>query len=115
MIEGGQLAPHHLRSGYRLRPAASNRRSRARRTAEEMGMRLLLSQDTSIDVVPDLVAASPTTRILILTMHEDPAFDRAALRVGAAGYLLKERGQKTSSQQRTRSRRGARTSDGGDA
>ena len=34
-------------------------------------------------------AASPTTRILILTMHDDPAYVRTAVALGAEGYALK--------------------------
>jgi two-component system, NarL family, response regulator NreC len=31
-----------------------------------------------------------TTRVLVLTMHDDPAYLRSALAAGAAGYLLKK-------------------------
>ncbi|WP_427924992.1 response regulator [Streptomyces sp. cg40] len=51
---------------------------------------LTMAGQSSLPSIPDLLAASPGTRILILTMQEDPAFARAALRIGAAGYLLKE-------------------------
>jgi DNA-binding NarL/FixJ family response regulator len=51
---------------------------------------LTMAGQSSLPAVPDLLAASPGTRILVLTMQEDPAFARAALRIGAAGYLLKE-------------------------
>jgi len=51
---------------------------------------LTMAGQSSLPSVPGLLAASPGTRILILTMHEDPAFARAALQLGAAGYLLKE-------------------------
>jgi two-component system response regulator NreC len=51
---------------------------------------LTMAGRSSLPSIPDLLAASPGTRILILTMQEDPAFARAALRIGAAGYLLKE-------------------------
>jgi DNA-binding NarL/FixJ family response regulator len=51
---------------------------------------LTMAGQSSLPSIPDLLAASPATRILILTMQEDPAFARAALRIGAAGYLLKE-------------------------
>ncbi len=30
-----------------------------------------------------------TTRVLVLTMHDDPAYLRSALAAGASGYLLK--------------------------
>lgn len=33
---------------------------------------------------------SPETRVLIVTTHEDPAYLLAALKAGAAGYLLKD-------------------------
>jgi DNA-binding NarL/FixJ family response regulator len=32
---------------------------------------------------------SPRTRVLVLTMHNDPAYVRSALAAGAAGYFLK--------------------------
>jgi two-component system, NarL family, response regulator NreC len=34
-------------------------------------------------------AASPRTRVLILTMHDDPAYVRSAVTAGADGYILK--------------------------
>ncbi|MEW2160632.1 response regulator transcription factor [Streptomyces sp. NPDC007189] len=51
---------------------------------------LTMAGQSSLPSIPDLITVSPGTRILILTMQEDPAFARAALRSGAAGYLLKE-------------------------
>ncbi|MER6442301.1 MULTISPECIES: response regulator transcription factor [unclassified Streptomyces] len=51
---------------------------------------LTMAGTSSLPVIPALLAASPDTRILVLTMQEDPAFAREALRTGAAGYLLKE-------------------------
>ncbi|MFJ6567480.1 LuxR C-terminal-related transcriptional regulator [Streptomyces sp. NPDC091292] len=51
---------------------------------------LMLSGQSSLRAIPELLAASPRTRILVLTMQEDPAFAREALRNGASGYLLKE-------------------------
>ncbi|MGI5140296.1 MULTISPECIES: response regulator [unclassified Streptomyces] len=51
---------------------------------------LSMGGQSSLPVIPELLAASPETRILILTMQEDPAFARAAMRSGATGYLLKE-------------------------
>lgn len=51
---------------------------------------LTMAGQSSLPSIPDLLAASPSTRILILTMQEDLAFARAALRIGAAGYVLKE-------------------------
>ncbi|MFJ6082831.1 response regulator [Streptomyces sp. NPDC092369] len=51
---------------------------------------LTMAGRSSLPSIPDLLTASPGTRILVLTMQEDPAFARASLRIGAAGYLLKE-------------------------
>ncbi len=39
--------------------------------------------------IPELVKTSPSSRILMLTMHEEPAYLRTALAAGAAGYVLK--------------------------
>jgi two-component system, NarL family, response regulator NreC len=45
---------------------------------------------TSLDAIPKVAEASPRTRVVVLTMQEDPEFARQALRAGAAGYVLKE-------------------------
>jgi two-component system, NarL family, response regulator NreC len=44
----------------------------------------------SLPQIPALLEASPDTRIVVLTMQDDPAFAREALRAGATGYVLKE-------------------------
>ncbi|WP_327365330.1 response regulator transcription factor [Streptomyces sp. NBC_01217] len=51
---------------------------------------LTMAGQSSLPMIPALLTVSPGTRILVLTMQEDPAFAREALRTGAAGYLLKE-------------------------
>ena len=38
----------------------------------------------------EIADVSPGTRVVVLTMQEDPEFARQALRAGAAGYVLKE-------------------------
>jgi len=45
---------------------------------------------SSFDAIPRIAEVSPETKIVVLTMQEDPEFARQALRAGAAGYLLKE-------------------------
>jgi two-component system response regulator NreC len=40
-------------------------------------------------VIREVLRVSPKTRVLILTMHDDAAYLRAALSAGAAGYLVK--------------------------
>jgi len=41
-------------------------------------------------VIPELVAEFPETRIVILTMQDEPAFARETLAAGAMAYVLKE-------------------------
>jgi two-component system, NarL family, response regulator NreC len=45
---------------------------------------------SSLERVPAIREASPDTRIVVLTMQEDPAFAREAMRAGVLGYILKE-------------------------
>jgi two-component system response regulator NreC len=45
---------------------------------------------SSLDALPVFAAEAPDTRIVILTMQEDPQFARKALAAGANGYVLKE-------------------------
>jgi DNA-binding NarL/FixJ family response regulator len=45
---------------------------------------------SGIDAIPDLLAASPETQILVLSMQDDPSYVRKAFSAGAHGYLLKE-------------------------
>ena len=45
---------------------------------------------TSLDAIPRVAEVSPETRVVVLTMQEDPEFARQALRAGAAAYVLKE-------------------------
>ena len=46
--------------------------------------------EPSLPAIPKLLEVSPATRVVVLTMQEDPAFAREALRAGASGYVLKE-------------------------
>lgn len=51
---------------------------------------LTLGQENGLDALPDLLAASPAPKIVVLTMHDDPAFAKDALGRGAHGFVLKE-------------------------
>jgi two-component system, NarL family, response regulator NreC len=51
---------------------------------------LNMGGESSLDTIPRLRAEAPETQIVVLTMQEDPAFARAALRSGAVGYVLKD-------------------------
>ena len=45
---------------------------------------------SSLDAIPEILEASPGTRIVVLTMQDEPAFARQALGAGAKAYVLKE-------------------------
>jgi two-component system response regulator NreC len=45
---------------------------------------------SGIEALADLHAASPDTRILVLSMQDDPTYVRQAFVAGAHGYLVKE-------------------------
>ncbi len=42
-----------------------------------------------LSAVPAVQKACPRTRILVLTMHDDPSYLRSALAAGAVGYVVK--------------------------
>jgi two-component system response regulator NreC len=46
--------------------------------------------ESSLGAIPRILEASPETRIVVLTMQNDPEFAREALTAGALGYVLKE-------------------------
>ena len=45
---------------------------------------------SSLEAIPSIRELCPATAIVVLTMQEDPAFAREALRAGASGYVLKQ-------------------------
>ncbi|HTX44832.1 MAG TPA: response regulator transcription factor [Solirubrobacteraceae bacterium] len=45
---------------------------------------------SSLEAIPRLLETSPSTAVVILTMQDEPASAREALRAGALGYVLKE-------------------------
>lgn len=45
---------------------------------------------SGLDAIPKLLQASPQTRVLMLSMHDDPRYVREAFAAGASGYVLKE-------------------------
>jgi two-component system, NarL family, response regulator NreC len=49
-----------------------------------------MSRVGSLPAIPRLRETAPGTQIVVLTMQNDPAFAREALRAGAIGYVLKE-------------------------
>lgn len=49
-----------------------------------------LPDQSGLSAIPAILAASPETRVLVLTVHDDVAYLRRAFDLGAAGYLVKE-------------------------
>jgi DNA-binding NarL/FixJ family response regulator len=53
-------------------------------------MDLQLPRQSGIEAIRQIIAISPTTRILVLTLFQDDDSVFAALRAGARGYILKD-------------------------
>ena len=51
---------------------------------------LNMAGESSLQSIPIIRAESPDTQIVVLTMQDEPAYAREALRAGALGYVLKE-------------------------
>jgi two-component system response regulator NreC len=51
---------------------------------------LNMAGESSLGSIPRLRERAPDTQIVVLTMQENPAFAREALRSGALGYVLKD-------------------------
>jgi len=49
-----------------------------------------MPEGSSLPLIPEFQKASPDTAVVVLTMQNDPAFAREALRAGALGYVLKQ-------------------------
>jgi two-component system response regulator NreC len=45
---------------------------------------------SGIEAIPDLLKESPESKVLVLSMQDDPAYVREAFGAGASGYVLKE-------------------------
>ena len=45
--------------------------------------------EPSLPAIPAIVEKAPETAIVVLTMQNEPAFARAALRAGARGFVIK--------------------------
>ena len=53
-------------------------------------MDLLMPEKGGIEGMPALPQALPTTKVLVLSMQDEPRYVRAAFDAGASGYVLKE-------------------------
>jgi two-component system response regulator NreC len=51
---------------------------------------VVMPGESGIDVLPQLLRESPETKVLVLSMQDDPSYVREAFAAGASGYVLKE-------------------------
>jgi two-component system response regulator NreC len=50
---------------------------------------LTMPGGSGLGAIEKIHAAAPSARVVVLTMHEDPAYVRSALAAGASGFLVK--------------------------
>jgi two-component system, NarL family, response regulator NreC len=53
-------------------------------------MDVVMPDESGIDVVPKILQERPETKVLVLSMQDDPRYVREAFEAGASGYVLKE-------------------------
>jgi two-component system, NarL family, response regulator NreC len=53
-------------------------------------MDVVMPDQTGLEVLPTLVREHPDTKVLLLSMQDDPNYVRQAFAAGASGYVLKE-------------------------
>ena len=51
---------------------------------------VVMPDQSGLDVLPQLIHENPQTRVLVLSMQDDPHYVREAFAAGASGYVLKE-------------------------
>jgi two-component system, NarL family, response regulator NreC len=51
---------------------------------------VVMPGESGIEVLPRLLKESPETKVLVLSMQDDPSYVREAFAAGASGYVLKE-------------------------
>jgi two-component system response regulator NreC len=51
---------------------------------------VVMPGESGIEALPKLLDESPETKVLVLSMQDDPNYVREAFAVGASGYVLKE-------------------------
>jgi DNA-binding NarL/FixJ family response regulator len=53
-------------------------------------MDVVMPDGSGLDVIPTLLKERPETKVLVLSMQDDPRYVREAFAAGATGYVLKE-------------------------
>jgi DNA-binding NarL/FixJ family response regulator len=51
---------------------------------------VVMPGESGIDATPEILSAAKNTRVLVLSMQDDPSYVREAFAGGASGYLVKE-------------------------
>ena len=51
---------------------------------------VVMPDQSGLDVLPTLLREHPETKVLVLSMQDDPQYVRQAFAAGASGYVLKE-------------------------
>jgi two-component system response regulator NreC len=51
---------------------------------------VVMPDQSGLEIIPTLLKENPDTRILVLSMQDDPQYVREAFAAGASGYVLKE-------------------------
>jgi two-component system, NarL family, response regulator NreC len=51
---------------------------------------VVMPGESGIEALPKLLKESPATKVLVLSMQDDPSYVREAFAAGASGYVLKE-------------------------
>ena len=51
---------------------------------------VVMPDQSGLDIIPTLLHENPDTKILVLSMQDDPRYVREAFAVGASGYVLTE-------------------------
>jgi two-component system, NarL family, response regulator NreC len=53
-------------------------------------MDVVMPEKSGIEAIPAVLQGAPETRVLVLSMQDDPSYVREAFGAGASGYVLKE-------------------------
>ena len=51
---------------------------------------LNLGQEDGLELIKDILAVKPETKVLVLSMHDERYYAERALKAGAKGYIMKE-------------------------
>jgi len=51
---------------------------------------VVMPDESGLEIIPQLLHENPETKVLVLSMQDDPRYVREAFDAGASGYVLKE-------------------------